>query len=319
MTTKKDVFYSKVLLFGEYAVLFKGDALSIPYTHYMGELSFINENKYTDLDYAKFSNKKLLQYGLYLDEMAASGKMIFDLRLDRLRKDIDSGLYFESSIPQGYGMGSSGALVAAIFSKYAELPSGTVLDLDKDQLINMRKEFSLMESYFHGTSSGLDPLLCYLKTPVLIQGMGSIKKVDVPRKKNPSMGAIFLLDTGIPEKTDGLVMLFHDLYRTPSFKREVDEKYIPASNRCIEHLIKENDRTFFEELAMLSAFQLYRMKPMIPEGWSEIWKEGLNSGKYFLKLLGSGGGGFVLGFSDDFDAVKDRFGSMGKHPILVSR
>ena len=33
-------------------------------------------------------------------------------------ESIKSGLYFESSIPIGYGIGSSGALVAALYEKY---------------------------------------------------------------------------------------------------------------------------------------------------------------------------------------------------------
>ena len=42
-----------------------------------------------------------------------------NFRLDELKRDIDKGMYFDSSIPQGYGVGSSGALVAAVYDKYA--------------------------------------------------------------------------------------------------------------------------------------------------------------------------------------------------------
>ena len=40
--------------------------------------------------------------------------------LDTLKNDVETGMYFDSSIPQGYGVGSSGALVAAIYDKYAK-------------------------------------------------------------------------------------------------------------------------------------------------------------------------------------------------------
>jgi len=318
MPGKKDVFYSKVLLFGEYAVLLKGNALSIPYTHYMGELSFINENKYTDLHFAKSSNKKLRQFYEYILKVTNDVDMAFKLDLPKLKKDINAGLYFESSIPQGYGLGSSGAMVAALFSTYAIPTMGNTIDLDEHQLIKIRHEFAVLESYFHGTSSGLDPLLCYLKTPVLIEGMEHIKKVDVPRKKSPSKNAIFIVDTGMPEKTDGLVVLFHDMYGTPEFKKNVETTYIPTSNRCIDHLIAGSENAFYQDLAILSHFQLKHMSPMIPTGWSDLWQAGLDHGKYHLKLLGSGGGGFLLGFTRHLSEVSKMFGKLGKDIIIVS-
>jgi mevalonate kinase len=42
----------------------------------------------------------------------------FDLA--ELKSDVETGMYFDSSIPQGYGVGSSGALVAAIYDRYAQ-------------------------------------------------------------------------------------------------------------------------------------------------------------------------------------------------------
>lgn len=44
----------------------------------------------------------------------------FNFRFDEIEKDLQEGMYFDSSIPRGYGVGSSGAIVAAIYDKYAE-------------------------------------------------------------------------------------------------------------------------------------------------------------------------------------------------------
>ena len=41
---------------------------------------------------------------------------------------------------------------------------------------------------------------------------------------------------------------------------------------------------------------------MIPNHIESTWKEGLKSKDYFLKLCGSGGGGYIIGFS--FDLLK---------------
>ena len=38
---------------------------------------------------------------------------------------------------------------------------------------------------------------------------------------------------------------------------------------------------------------------VIPNKFYEVWERGLKSENYFLKLCGSGGGGFILGFSKD--------------------
>jgi mevalonate kinase len=43
---------------------------------------------------------------------------------------------------------------------------------------------------------------------------------------------------------------------------------------------------------------------MIPQNFHKIWKMGIESNDYFLKLCGSGGGGYILGFSEDFEKAK---------------
>jgi mevalonate kinase len=36
-----------------------------------------------------------------------------------------------------------------------------------------------------------------------------------------------------------------------------------------------------------------------------LWKTGLDTKAFYLKLCGSGGGGFLLGFTEDYDKAKD--------------
>ena len=35
-----------------------------------------------------------------------------------------------------------------------------------------------------------------------------------------------------------------------------------------------------------------------------IWRNGIESNDYYLKLCGSGGGGYILGFTKDFNKAK---------------
>ena len=113
------IYYGKILLFGEYSVLLGSMGLSIPYVHFRGELSFPNNDKYTDLDYAKKSNKELSKYVEYIEKQVIDGQMPVNIDVKRLKADISDGLFFDSTIPEGYGLGSSGALVASIYKKYA--------------------------------------------------------------------------------------------------------------------------------------------------------------------------------------------------------
>jgi mevalonate kinase len=43
---------------------------------------------------------------------------------------------------------------------------------------------------------------------------------------------------------------------------------------------------------------------MIPEQFHELWQKGIETNDYYLKLCGSGGGGYILGFTEDLDKAK---------------
>ena len=44
---------------------------------------------------------------------------------------------------------------------------------------------------------------------------------------------------------------------------------------------------------------------MIPDEFHDLWKKGIDSGSYFLKLCGSGGGGSILGFAPNIKQAKN--------------
>ena len=62
------------------------------------------------------SNHSLCEYTKYL---AGLSEDLLRLDWEALKADLDRKLYFDSNIPQGYGVGSSGALVAAFYDRYA--------------------------------------------------------------------------------------------------------------------------------------------------------------------------------------------------------
>lgn len=304
MKSGNHIFYSKILLFGEYSVICDSMGLSIPYTHFKGELSFINEDKYTDLDYAVNSNKMLQDYLDHLKRLEQNKELKCSLDLAMFEKDINDGLYFESTIPQGFGLGSSGALVAAIYDRYNPKKIENIRNFSKEEIKDLKQCFSQLESYFHGVSSGLDPLNSFMKSPLLIKNKEDIRPVGIPRSKHTKDGAIFLINTGSPGKTEPLVNLFLQKCKQQSFYKKIRNELIPITEGCIKSIIKGDSKEFFSKLETLSKFFLSNLSPMIPDKFKEIWKQGLDSKAYYLKLCGSGGGGFLLGFTENFEKAK---------------
>ncbi|HCT72261.1 MAG TPA: mevalonate kinase [Bacteroidales bacterium] len=304
MKNKTGIFYAKILLFGEYSILCDSMGLTIPYTHFRGELSFIKQDKYTDYDFAVSSNRLLKEYASYLRSLRESGTLLCDFDVDAFEKDISESLYFESTIPQGYGVGSSGALVAALYERYVRDHIPGNRRLPKHDVLKLREIFSQMETYFHGTSSGMDPLNCYIKHPLLIHNRKDVCMVGIPRNKHDKKGAIFLINTGNPGKTGPLVNIFLDRCKLDDFMTRVREEMIPLNDACIKSLIKGETRRFFDTLPDLSRFLYDNLEPMIPEAFRKIWQYGLETHSYYLKLCGSGGGGFLLGFTDDLEKAR---------------
>ncbi len=315
MISKSDIFYGKVLLFGEYSILFNSKGLTIPYTHFTGQLSFINDDKYTDYEFAVLSNQRLKEFLDFMLQLEADGEMPCNIDFKTLAYDIERGLYFESNIPQGYGIGSSGALVAAIYEKYCTNRIDATESISGKDISRLREIFAKLESLFHGKSSGIDPLNCYLQHPLLIHSREDIAITGVPRAKFESEGVIFLVDTGKTGKTGPLVNHFLEQMRFKEYETIFKTDYIPWVNQCITDILSGNMRSFFKSLIKVSAFQLKYFANMIPENFMPAWQWGLDSGKFQLKLCGSGGGGFLLGFTTDYPAAKKYFSDM-KHELV---
>ena len=43
---------------------------------------------------------------------------------------------------------------------------------------------------------------------------------------------------------------------------------------------------------------------MIPKEFHKLWQRGIETNDYYLKLCGSGGGGYILGFTQDMEKAK---------------
>lgn len=300
---KESLFYAKILLFGEYGIIEDSMGLSIPYNFYRGKMSFDGSQ---NPEMAAQSNKDLREFHAYLKGLKKSKTLIADLDLDALETDINKGLYFDSSIPQGYGVGSSGALVAAVYERYAVNKVIAKDNSDRKDMLALKSIFSQMESYFHGKSSGLDPLICYLNIPILIKSKTDLDTVGLPGNEAQGQGAIFLLDTGETGETQPLVNWFLEQCKQDGFRNMVRKQLKKYNDECIQAFLKGHYKPLFGSLKHLSKLLLRHFQPMIPPVFHKLWKEGIESNAYYLKLCGSGGGGFILGFTQNFETAKEK-------------
>jgi mevalonate kinase len=283
-------FKAKILLFGEYTVLHKSDALLVPFDKFSGELDFINGG--VGSDNQKFESNSILK-NFYNHFQAKEVKSDIDnfFNYSKLKEDIDTGLYFNSNIPMGYGIGSSGALIAAIYNRYYD---PITFDISEIQQI-----LAHFESFFHGSSSGLDPLVSLFNNGIYIfNNSPSIEEVNYS-KFNP-----FLIDTGKSRATESFVAIFNNKCKSITYLRIVKDKLAVANNNTINSLRNGDENNFFSHLKELSTLQFNYMKDMILPEYEQLWQFGLESDNFYLKLCGAGGGGYILGFTKNTKIIE---------------
>ncbi len=297
---KGPLFYSKILLFGEYGIIKDSKGLSIPYNFYKGALK-VDANPD---EVAVKSNQSLGRFATYLQELQETQPELVQFDIEALQADVAKGMYFDSTIPQGYGVGSSGALVASIYDKYAFDKITILENLTREKLLKLKKIFGEMESFFHGKSSGLDPLNSYLSLPILINSKDDIEPAGIPSQTPDGKGAVFLLDSGIVGETAPMINIFMENMKKEGFRNMLKTQFVKHTDACIDDFLKGDVKSLFGNVKQLSKTVLRNFKPMIPASFHELWQQGLESNDYYLKLCGSGGGGYILGFTEDIDKAR---------------
>ena len=281
----ENTYPAKILLLGEYTILNGSKALAIPYNKFSGKWSFGPlETPDSILSHSNLRSFLAHRSEEYLD-------------FARLKNDIENGLWFDSNIPHGYGVGSSGALIAAIFKTYGLNP-GPILQ-DKVSLARL-------EDFFHGSSSGIDPLVSLIQKPLLIHSFDDVETLD----GRLNLAGFFLLNTGKPRQTGPLVSIYQEKMKDPEFKRGCAEVLSREVNFAIQEILGNDYSNLFHHLWLISKFQWEYFPEMIPTQMRGLWSRGLESGDYILKLCGAGGGGYILGFSDKLstEQKKNTFG-----------
>ena len=304
---------AKVLLFGEYTVLLNSMALSIPFRKFSGRLLTLSE---TGFAAQRRSHEDLRNFFSYLKTCESAWKAPFSLDLEWMGQELENGLWFDSNIPRGYGLGSSGALIAAIFQKYGYENDRTYF-IDKGLLSPLRDFLASLESYFHGKSSGLDPMVSFINRPLLAEPGNRIRIIENKWHDAKGKGALFLLDSDMTCDTGPLVAYFREQCDDQEYRQKLEERYLPMVTEAVHSYLTADSSKLMENVLEISEFQRVNMEKMIPRAMAVLWKKGLEKDLFAMKLCGSGGGGMFLGFTPDMDRMLRELPDLS--PVIVHR
>lgn len=261
-------YSAKLLLAGEYAVIKSGKALGVPLPEYFAHWVLDSEPDESLMDWVQF-----------LSQLPEANKWF---HLSSMRREVENGWQLHSNIPMGCGLGSSGAVVAAFWDRYSK-----DLILGPDQL---KKVFSMMESYFHGSSSGLDPLIIYSRRPVMV-GHSQVSLLDKTIALGSPEYQIRLVDSGLPRKTQQWVSLFEKKMSEEEFSKAFYGNFLPSSSALVDAFISDLDgKIIREHWLRVSEFQKSNMAEFIPAALQEDWI----TANHAYKICGAGGGGYFL-------------------------
>ncbi|NOT36473.1 MAG: hypothetical protein HOP11_03760 [Saprospiraceae bacterium] len=271
MFNLEKAYSSKILLIGEYGILLGGRAFSMPYPHYCARWK-----------YGSSFNSGLEPFLAFIKNNNQLNSII---NCNSFDSELKNNLYLKSNIPHGYGLGSSGSVVAAVYDRYTIQP-----EKNPDTLQGI---FSIMESFFHGKSSGLDPLISYLNKPLIFSKEGTLIS-EMEFKLRNELFSITLVDSGFRRNTENCINTFNSLLQNTQFKDGFEKELMSYNSFALEALLSNNHNHFIEAWKLISKSSLLYLSSFIPVSIREDWEKGLDSGKYFYKLCGAGGGGYFL-------------------------
>jgi mevalonate kinase len=281
----------KILWFGEHTVLRGSKALAGPLPAFGGSWRESG---------TPAQQQRLSEWLGWLRVQQTARSLTAGYDLDRFDRDLAAGLYFDSDIPVGYGAGSSGALCAAFYARYVREP---IAPDTSGQLAQLKNIFAQLEGFFHGSSSGTDPLICYANTGLLLEPGGSISRVALPAL--PAAHSFFLIDTTIRRSTGPLVEAFLERCdQDAGFRQKALRALVTVSDVALDIWLEQRFDDLVPAMHALSELQLRHLNFLIPDAFRELWQNALETKHTRLKLCGAGGGGFLLGYSVDRAATE---------------
>lgn len=285
------IYPAKLLLYGEHITLRGGQALAVPLPLFGGRWAMAPDTPMTEL----------LDWVGYLMEPDVKAQLKATLDITAAADFFATGGHFESDIPRGYGLGSSGALTAAFYDRFAHpatIPTA---------IADLKHELAVLESFFHGKSSGTDPLVAYLGQGVHLRPDEAPVRVD-PLGNFPAGFRYFLVDTDQTRQTAPWVKRFLERYETrPHFRAAADDYWRVDTAAAIRAARLGDWAEVQLRTQRIGIFQYKWLRDFCPEHLHLLWEQLNARPDTALKLCGAGGGGYLLGCTQDWLALQAAF------------
>lgn len=268
---------AKLLAFGEHTVLHGSSAYAVPLRRFGARLG-LGEG-------ASARSETFVAWRRYAAARPGLGEA---LDLAAWAREAPR-LALASDIPQGYGLGSSGALTALVYRRYARATG----EPDREVLARL-------EGFFHGRSSGLDPLVSLLDAPVVVRAGGEAEGVPEGASLLPRLtpaGRWFLLDSGVPRAGGEAIARFGERCADAAWRGEVLAPMVGCVDALVTGAVAGAAGGLAPKLRTLSALQREHLRFLIPDDVGERWGRWLAEDAAWLKLCGAGGGGVFLGYA----------------------
>jgi mevalonate kinase len=179
----------------------------------------------------------------------------------------------------------------------------------------LRRALAQVEAYFHGTSSGTDPLVCYLQRPILLN---KTEVFEITNHQPPITNhQIFLLDTGKPREATEFIHYFLKKMESRAIGLRVQKQLLPMVEATIQHFTEGNGDAVFDGFHDIGQFQYKYLRGLIPPMYRKLWAGALDGDLFKLKVCGAGGGGFILGMTQDMAALRAALPKERILPVVV--
>ena len=268
---------AKLLVFGEHTVLHGSRAYAVPLRRF-GAYLRLGEGP-------SAASETFLAWHRYA---AARPGLAEALDLGAWAREAPR-LTLASDIPRGYGVGSSGALTALAYRRYAYAKTAP-----------SREVLAALEGFFHGSSSGLDPLVSLLDAPVIVRPGGQVAHVPEGAALLPRLtpaGRWFLLDSGGPRAGGEAIAGFGERCADDRWRREALAPMVARVDALVAGAAAGASEGLAAQFRELSALQVGHVGFLVPDGVARWWRRWLAGDAAWLKLCGAGGGGFFLGYA----------------------
>ncbi len=276
---------AKLLMLGEHTVLHGSSAFAVPLRQFSARLSTSPQPP------------SALPAGLDMQAWSAFAKtqalLRHHLHLDQWEQEANV-LQVVSNIPSGYGLGSSGALTALVFERFRKTDLAAPL---------LRQVLATLENFFHGTSSGLDPLVSYHDAAIKIDCSGAVTLLPKNTEVFPhftSQDGWFLLDSQLPRLGEAAITRFGESCKDSSWRKQALHPMQTLVNELVPVFAQQVNMSGNEvqnKLHQLSSLQLQYLNFLIPPAVAKTWQTLLNQNLATMKLCGAGGGGYFLGYT----------------------